>query len=379
MSAQVLFVAPVSFARLKQRHQAFATELAGRGYEVLFLEPLRSPGWSCKVVTAGCGLKTYSISVPFRAASYPGLQTVCARLAFSLFKRRTGIKPSETILWLAEPSFAAIAAHSWRTVVYDRCDLHGAFPGQRRAAWQKYEDSLWRRSDLISISHPFLTTGMPADAASRTVLVPNACSEDFVRACRRVTEVSPENRGLQVSASVRHDAAGLKKVYVSSSSPIRLISSGAHYEWVDCDWLKMLSELEGAELHIAGPGRGESYKRLVGSKNVINHGLLDHAALSDLLWQCHIGLIPFRDLELIKGVDPIKAYEYAACGLEVWSPDLKPLRANPVIGRFVADPGQAEEGLKSFRTAPQLFSGPIPVWGERLQTILDRLVCLRSD
>ena len=356
MNRKVLFVAPVVFNRLKQRHQALATELAQRGFSVDYLEPSRSPGWSLSSTIISDRLTLLHLKVPFKAASYPALQKISIRMFLAWLCRLRRLQPHNTILWLADPSMAALAEISWQTVVYDRCDLHGAFPGQRRQAWKIYESFLAGRASIISVSHPYLARGMP----DNSLLVPNACSEEFVA----------------IGSRPRQKESGKK---VQGAATVRLVSSGAHYEWVDCDWLAMLSELADTELHIAGTGRGDAFQRLIGKSNVIYHGHLEPDALQQLLLSCHIGLIPFKNLELINGVDPIKAYEYAACHLEVWAPDLSSLHANPMIGRFIAGPQQAAIAMRQHRSCPRIFPGRVPVWGERLQTILDRMAVLRSD
>ncbi len=359
MAVSVLFAAPVFYKHLKQRHQAFAAGLAARGFDVTFLEPLQSPGWSLQVFPAAAQLRVVRLKVPFRAASYPGLQQICARLAYSLLCRKAGLSSHRTILWLAEPSLAALSRFDWHRVVYDRCDLHGAFPGQRRQAWLRYEKLLAARADVISVSHPYLTDGF----SENCVLAPNACSEEFLTSMGNAAEFRVCNH--------QHGFSG--------RNTVRMVSAGAHYEWVDCDWLGMLSDLPDVELHIAGTGRGESFNRLIGRGNVVWHGLLEPPGLRDLLQSCNIGLIPFRDLELIKGVDPIKAYEYAAAGLEIWAPDLQSLKTNQMIARFVGGAESAAEALRHYHTRPVIFTGRVPVWSERLQTILDRMASLRSD
>jgi len=145
------------------------------------------------------------------------------------------------------------------------------------------------------------------------------------------------------------------------------------------DWLKMLCQLENVELHIAGSGRGKEFEALCRQPNVVFHGQLQQTQLARLLNSCDIGLIPFRDIELIKGVDPIKAYEYAACGLQVWSPPIEALRCNPVIGRLIADIDSARHAVRQFSAGDIRVVGKIPRWSDRLQTALDRMPFLRSD
>ena len=162
-----------------------------------------------------------------------------------------------------------------------------------------------------------------------------------------------------------------------SNPPFKLVSSGAHYGWVDCSWLSMISSHPDIELHLAGSGRGNDYQKLRQLPQVIDHGQLDQAALAALLAKCDVGLVPFKNLDLIKGVDPVKVYEYAASGLEVWAPHLDSLRKNGLISRVVANRHDLEQALK--RIAVTKNNQPVARWTERLQTILDRLTILTSD
>ncbi len=354
----MVFVAPVVFSRLQQRHQAFARELAALGHRVFFVEPFVSPGWSVVAEKVTERLSVLKLRVPFKASSVPALQKIVCRIAAEMIKKQLACRFSQAILWLAEPSMAALTEFSWARILYDRCDLHGSFPGQKSSVWRRYEAMIEERADLVSVSHPFLAESI-VNCRDKVVLAPNACPEDFFAQRRAAADQRRflSERGID-----------------SCRAPVRLVSSGAHYEWVDCEWLKMLAGIDGVELHIAGTGRGKVFSELLQLQNVKNHGHLNHKDLMQLLVSCHIGLIPFRDLPLIKGVDPIKAYEYAACGLEVWAPDLASLHSNPMIGRFVSTPAAAAGALKEYRSAPGPFAGHIPVWKERLAPVLARLL-----
>jgi glycosyltransferase involved in cell wall biosynthesis len=345
-------VSPVAFEALHQRHQSLAGELAKRGQQVSFLNPVRTGGYSCKSSSAAENLEILQLYVPFKGVSCPVLQMLAARFVMMLLRAGTRLTTAGTMLWISEPSLAWLTRQRWQNVVYDRCDLHGLFPGQNRRAWQKYENRLFAAARLISCSHRYLQQTLPETARHKSVLAGNASADIFF-------------------APGRRQATGAR--------PLRLVSAGAHHEWVDIDWLKMLCSQAAVELHLAGTGRGKSYEELRRHKSVIEHGQLSQARLADLLKSCDIGLVPFRDIELIRGVDPVKVYEYAASGLEVWAPPLAALRENPLIDRFMAntsDLARAVDDLATARTRPTPL---VARWSERLQTILDRLDDLRSD
>lgn len=359
-SADYIFVSPVEYSGLQQRHQALAYELAAAGNQVVYVEPLKSPGFSIALRKISERLCVAGICLPFRASSFPGLQRICARLALRLLQNAIEFRIPQTNLWLAEPSLAAIAASDWKQTIYDCCDLHGTFPGQRRKAWEKYELLLAESVDLICVSHHYLAQRFLPAHAGKILSVPNACSRAFVESARQLVTARP---------GIEH----------GKMQSIKLISSGAHYEWVDCEWLELLSGFEDVELHIAGTGRGEAFSRLINNGKTLFHGHLEHDKLVKLLCECHVGLIPFRNIELIKGVDPIKAYEYAACGLEIWAPELSALHSCQMVTRFVAGRNQVRLALSDFRRQPAPFCGQIPTWDQRLQTVLDRQGSLQAD
>lgn len=62
---------------------------------------------------------------------------------------------------------------------------------------------------------------------------------------------------------------------------------------------------------------GRDWARLQQQPNVVNHGLLDSVGIAELARQSRVGLIPFKDSDLMRRSLPLKAYEYVACGLPV--------------------------------------------------------------
>jgi len=350
--SRIFFVSPVAFAALHQRHQSLAVELARREHQTVFADPLKSGGYSCKCSVASACLKIAQLQVPFKGVSCPGLQMFAARFAMQLAKEKLLISPADTVLWLGEPSLAWLTRLKWKSIIYDRCDLHGSFPGQNRRAWQKYENMLFTRADLITCSHQYLQETLPERARNQSLLVGNASANIFFAQNRRAS---------------------------AGNGKLKLVSAGAHHEWVDTDWLKMLSSQPGTELHLAGTGRGKGYEDLRRQPGVVDHGRLTQTELASLLKDCDIGLVPFCDIELIRGVDPVKVYEYAASGLTVWAPPLAALRSNPLISRFIATRDELAEAIVD-RAKPKTAPAPrIARWSERLQTVLDRLDALRSD
>lgn len=349
---KLLFVSPVAYDALWQRHQSLATELAKHEFHVIFLDPLCSGGLGLSQQIVSDHFKVIRIKVPFKGVSYPGLQKIASRICVYLLKNRLGLLPKTTILWLSEPSLASLSARKWQQVVYDRCDLHGEFPGQRKQAWEFYESLLFARSDLICISHPFLRPTIAQQ--DKIILVQNAGTAEF---------------------------ANHKPVARHQQQKVQIVSSGAHFEWVDMKWLIELATCDSVRLHIAGSGRGEQFERLLRQPSVKYHKSLNKSELGNLLQRCHVGVVPFADLPLIRGVDPIKVYEYAQLKLHVWSPPLEALSDSPLIGARLANKAQMQKAINNLLNSG--FKTPkhqdVPVWADRIASALDRLTYLSSN
>ncbi len=349
----ILMLSPVNFDQLKQRHQSFAIELAKQGHSVTYVEPLQGSGLTVFSRQYMTNLKIVSVRLPFRCSTRPWLHGLLVRSALRMVMRNHRHKPGQTVLWISEPSMAEFCKSDWQSIIYDRCDLHGSFPGQKREIWKYYEELIFANADLVSVSHSHLLADLPEPLKNCSILAGNACSETFIDS---MTTEKPATR------------------------PLKLISSGAHFDWIDCDWLQKFAQQPGIELHIAGSGRGSSFKKLIRSNGVVFHGQLTHENLAQLMRTCHIGLLPFKDIELVYGVDPIKAYEYAASGLKIWAPDIAPLRWNTLIDCFIGETADIGNLMSSFKPPlPRCQTRQIAVWGDRLKTILDRSALLQSD
>lgn len=76
---------------------------------------------------------------------------------------------------------------------------------------------------------------------------------------------------------------------------------------------------------------GDDWARLQRQPNVIYHGLLDSAGIANLARQSCVGLIPFKDSDLMRRSLPLKAYEYLACGLPVVTTPVDALAHRPEL------------------------------------------------
>lgn len=83
------------------------------------------------------------------------------------------------------------------------------------------------------------------------------------------------------------------------------------------------------EFWFCGAVKDEAWKTIFGKPNVRSFGEVDPQQISNLARHSLVGLIPFRQDELIKVSLPLKAYEYVACGLPVVSIPIDALAERP--------------------------------------------------
>lgn len=341
----ILFISPVRYDDLHQRHQSLAEQMVKRGHHVIYVDPFYANG-ARLFIKNQFGLSVVSGLIPFKSSSYPDMQKVSVRLALFLLIKKLHLVKKNTVLWLADPAYAELTNFKWAKIIYDCCDLHGAFPGQKKEIWEAYENQIAERADKLVVSHPYLREHLGDKFKEKCVLLPNATS---MRAIERQ----------------------FKTFYFPK---YKLLSSGAHYGWIDIDWLKMLAKHKRIELNIAGPGRGKAFEELIGMENVVYHGILNQEQLFELTHKCDVGLIPFKNIDLIKAVDPIKAYDYAACELRIWAPDIPALYSNKYITSFIKDSEDIEKAIKQIPGDNEKhYPYDVPTWDQRGKILEDIL------
>lgn len=91
---------------------------------------------------------------------------------------------------------------------------------------------------------------------------------------------------------------------------------GAVSEWFDFELINHVSKVyPKAIIKIIGNVDTEIPEYITSNKNIIFKGEVPYQEIPNFLSEFDVGLIPFKITELIKHVDPVKLYEYAACGI----------------------------------------------------------------
>ena len=106
---------------------------------------------------------------------------------------------------------------------------------------------------------------------------------------------------------------------------------GAINSRVDISLLDALTDfLPDWEFWFCGDVKCVEFEKIVANKpNVKVFGRIDLQGIADLARQSLVGIIPFRQTELIQVSLPLKAYEYIACGLPVISVPIDELASRP--------------------------------------------------
>ena len=99
----------------------------------------------------------------------------------------------------------------------------------------------------------------------------------------------------------------------------RICYSGAVFEWFDEElFYKTIDANAGKSFVVLGPVSEKLLK--IPRPNLHVLGVKKHSELKNYLYGMDIGIIPFKDdIDLIIHCNPIKMYEYLACGLPVVS------------------------------------------------------------
>jgi len=193
--------------------------------------------------------------------------------------------------------------HVWTRLVGARktlfrvTDRFSAFKKATPSLLEKERD-LARRADLVVFTAQDLKADVEALGPKRSMFLPNGVDLAFFKGS---TSLPSEYRGIP--------------------SP-RAVYVGALDDWFAVEWvLEAARRLPKVSFVIIGPP-GASVAPLRGVPNIHLLGPRRRELLPGYLRHAQVGLIPFdveRHGDLLHGVNPMKLYEYMACGLPVVS------------------------------------------------------------
>lgn len=207
------------------------------------------------------------------------------------------------ILWLDHLKYASLINKiKFDISIYRMCDYVPAFPNTPKSL-VILEEEIMRQVDIIVISSRHLFEITKKIRKDNVYYLPNGVDfEHFYLG----SDSLPED-------------------FRNIPSP-RVVYIGAIDTWLDIYLLKYCAEnLLNYSFILIGPSRID-LSLLKNCKNIFVLGSKDYNVIPKYLKNSDVGIIPFKKTDLIKYVNPIKLYEYMACGLPVVSMEWKELK-----------------------------------------------------
>jgi glycosyltransferase involved in cell wall biosynthesis len=223
--------------------------------------------------------------------------------------RKNGFQRVQTI-WLNSPLFGYLLdmiPHE-TSVLRVGDDLSGFGFGEGLA---EAERSLAQRVDLVVVTSSLLEAKMKEAGAKRTLYLPNGVDYRHF-----ADDTSPEPDDLR-----------------SIPAP-RVLYVGAIESWFDDERVAHAAEKrEDLSFVIIGPYETGTFPRLEKLHNVFLLGRRDYTKVPSYMKHSQVGMIPFRKQPFVESINPIKLYEYMACGLPVVATKWKTLEdmASPAL------------------------------------------------
>lgn len=167
-------------------------------------------------------------------------------------------------------------------VIYHSCDSFDE--------WKKYEREMLRISDLVFCTSQYLFD-LRSKEHNKVFICRNACNTEMINK----KDILPYDK----FKFVKRPIFGF---------------SGAIGRWVSTNLIKHIAD----NFYTAFAGMQFGKER---PSNVqADLGVLDHDQLVNFYYNCDFGLLPFNtNLEITQAANPIKLWEYLACGLPVLS------------------------------------------------------------
>ncbi len=318
----LLYLPAVSWAYRYQRPQQLARAVAELGTPVLYVDGFVRrrvmPELRATAPVSGVAVATVAIAGrpdPYRSRLEPAEVSRLADLVASCLAHPPPLGVvAQLPFW--GPLAAELRSALGVPLVYDRIDLHTAFPGV--PSWVAEEEvALLEAADVVTATSADLVD-RSASHARRVLLLPNAVRlEDFPP--RREIPAGPITVGCAGAVDDRFDVEAVLAV------------AAARPEWR----LVFAGRVESAEVH-----------RTRWPDNVQLLGEIPHHRVAGFLGGLHAGFVPHRDAALTRAQDAVKRYEMLAVGLPVV------MRRRPELGGLdeplvyaYETPGEAPELL----------------------------------
>src|SRR5689334_2683121 len=253
--------------------------------------------------------------IPFRRLPMVGIfNRMIARFLIRRAMRHAGIQAP--LLWFAAPDGAALVGHlGEQFVVYYCIDDYASLPGVDRREIARMDESLARQAGQVFVSSPALVADKHALNPTTTYSPHGVDVALFERAADNSLPVAEGARGLQ------HPVIGF----------FGLVES-----WVDLDVLRYMAHQRPWWTFLVIGRVAVDRGDLARSRQFVFPGPQPYESLADWARAFDVAIIPFRQSQLVKCVNPLKLREYLATGKPVvssWMPEVERFSSHIGIAR----------------------------------------------
>ena len=314
---KILYFAPVSWGWIKQRPHFIAENLAAMGNEVLYL---------CRVPFLRHRKETLVLNRHLRAVTLPVLPLalklpVVEKFNNFLLRKRVPWREYDAVI-LGDPRLVyALPEKLDVPVIYDCMDNNpGFFTGRVKEHLHRAEKALLQRADRVICSAEALKKQLVESYgfAGKIDVVRNGASGNFL-----------------------HSVSGSGEAAV----PADFLYVGTIERWLEWDNLAAFArKYPEKNITLTGPVK---YAPAGLPANILLTGRCSHDQVLSRLKQAKVLLLPFTVNELTRAVDPVKMYEYLACGgnvVSAWWEELEYFRSSGGVS-FYRDPEEFEKAM----------------------------------
>lgn len=297
----------------------YATRLA-RELPVLFVQPDSETGDTVSERVPGTNIDIVHVS-----ANYGPAQTAALNKEL---KRRRIFRP---LLWIYNVFFEDFTRRSNASLkVYHATEDYLSPPDQWAAGDEVVRAPLIRQLqdiDLVvavseGVAESYQVRG---SFGGETLVLPNGCDFAFWNTSQASDHIPPPH-----------------------GRPIALFQGGINAR-LDYELLNALAnQMPDWDFWFCGHdiNGGSGWAALRQHANVSYLGTLTPEDIADAARQSSVGLIPFKQDELIRRSLPLKAYEYAACGLPTVSVPINALSRDPDVFTIARTPNEFEAAIR---------------------------------
>lgn len=323
----IVLFSSADFDFIRTRKQQVAVCLSHMGHRVLYIEPPRAGKW-CNPPQKHCLLRKLSRNLHvFSPPVLPGMgrfhfinKINYQLILYHVKKIITKLEFKDHLLWIYPPRASFFYGKTGEKLRVFDCIQYWPESSEPEEIKNKVPEIL-RQSDIV-----FAPDHHIADYCRKfndtAVLVPHGADSSFLK--------KREETLCEVS---------------SLSHPVIGISASLSSSWIDFSLISEIAEKKPDwSIVLAGPLiSGENIDFLLQKKNVCYLGCLKHPSLVRAISGFDICLIPYKDISALKGILPLKFFDYIASG-------------KPVISTLPLEFPEYAEFVKVAKTADLIIS-----------------------